>query len=333
MKNNLKYILLPFIFTCIFPVCYSQYVFINGIPRDTSFTVYSAYTKAKKEFPYIEIARPELPDNVKEYAGIPYSIINNKRKLCLNIYRPDNNKKYPALLMVHGGGWNSGDLSLQIPMAQKIAAKGYVTLPVEYRLNPEAKYPAAVYDLKTAIRWIRANADIYGIDTTRIAISGCSAGGQLAGLTGATNGQAGYEDVTEYPGYSSTVHAVINIDGISDFTVEEAVKNANISVEKNKPSASVNWLDGTYADNKENWIAASSVYHVTINSAPVCFINSSIPRFHDGRDEIIEKLKKFNIYTEVHTIDNTPHPFWLFHPWFDKTVEIMTSYLDSIFHP
>jgi len=301
---------------------------VDGIPRDTSFNVHSTYIKEQKKRPYIKIAKPNLPENVKTFEGVIYSQPNLGRELKLNIYRPDNECKYPALLMVHGGGWSSGDLSLQIPMAQQIAARGYVTIPVEYRLSPEALYPAAVYDIKTAIRWIRANADKYGIDTTKIALSGCSSGGHLAMLIGMTNFQSEFEVKNEHAEYQSNVHAVINIDGISDFSTDELTA-ARESLNKNKMPASVKWLGATYEENKGIWENASPVNHITVNSAPVCFINSSISRFHGGRDEAIKKLSTYNIYTEIHTLSDTPHPFWLFHPWFEQTLNHMVNYLDK----
>ena len=309
----------------------AQNITIFGVPRDTSFTIHSAYKKEVKKRPYICIAKPKIREDIIAKENIAYSTPNEGRSLLLNLYRPNNNKKYPALLMIHGGGWSSGNLSLQIPMAQQIATKGYVAIPVEYRLSPEAEYPAAVYDLKTAVRWIRANAEKYGMDTTKIAISGCSAGGQLATLLGTTNSQPAYEELKQYPQYASTVHAVINIDGISDFTTPEGLKNVSESLAKGKIPASVKWLGGTIEEKKEYWIAASPLFHVTEQSAPICFINSSIPRFHDGRDEIIEKLSQYKIGCEVLTIEDTPHPFWLFHPWFETTVKYMTDYLDRIF--
>ncbi|MDR1505164.1 MAG: alpha/beta hydrolase [Prevotella sp.] len=317
-------------FLCIFTITHAQTVMIDEIPRDTSFTLHSAHTKALKQYPHIKKALPNLSESVQAIEHLVYSNPTESRELHLNIYRPKDNNKYPALLMVHGGGWSSGDLTLQIPMAQQIAAKGYVTIPVEYRLSPEAIYPAALFDLKTAIRWIRANADTYGIDTCRIAISGCSAGGHLATLTGITNGQTAYENPKEYRQYSSKVHAIINIDGISDFSGDE-LEASRISLSKNKIPASVKWLGSTYEEDKEVWEAASPIHHVTVQSPPVCFINSSIPRFHVGRDEIIEKLSTFKIYTEVHTLEDTPHPFWLFHPWFNTTVSHMVNFLDHTF--
>lgn len=307
-------------------------VIIDGIPRDTSFTVYSTYIKESKKRPYIKIVSPHLPDNAIAKEGIVYSKPTADRSLHLNLYRPDDHHKYPALLMIHGGGWSSGDLSQEIPMAQQIASKGYVTIPVEYRLSPEALYPAAVHDLKAAIRWMRANADEYGIDTTRIAVSGCSAGGQLATLLGVTNGQPSYEGVNrEYANHSSEVQAVINIDGISDFTTKESLDGVLEAISKNKVSASVKWFGGTYEEKRNLWEEASPVYWVTDKSAPICFINSSIPRFHGGRDEIIDKLSAYNIYTEIYSLPDTPHPFWLFDPWFEPTVKYMTDYLDKIF--
>ncbi|NDV95891.1 alpha/beta hydrolase [Dysgonomonas sp. 521] len=307
----------------------AQNVEIDGIARDTSFTVYSAYTKELKKRPYIEIAQPQLPENVKAIEHIPYSNPSPNRNLSLHIYRPDDECRYPALLMVHGGGWTSGSLSMQMPMAQQIASKGYVAIPVEYRLSPEVLYPAAVHDLKTAVRWVRANAEEYGIDTTKIAISGCSSGGHLAMLIGMTNSQPAYEGNGEYAKYQSNVHAVINIDGISDFSTDE-LNAARESLSKNKIPASIKWLGATYEEDKNKWEEASPVNHITEYSAPVCFINSSIPRFHGGRDEAIRKLSTYNIHTEVHTIDDTPHPFWLFHPWFGITVNYTVGFLDKV---
>lgn len=324
----MKYFLIIILFFhfCSFS---AQEVIINGIPRDTSFTVYSAYLKEQKKRPYIKIVKPQLPKNIKATENIKYSQPLLNRHLNLNIYRPTDECKYPALLMVHGGGWSSGSLSMQIPMAQQIASKGYVTVPIEYRLSPEALYPAAIYDLKTAVRWIRANADKYGIDTTKIAISGCSSGGHLAMFIGMTNFQPEFEVKNEYVGYQSNVHAVINIDGISDFSTDE-LHAARESLSKNKIPASVKWLGRTYEENKNIWEEASPVIHITEHAVPVCFINSSIPRFHGGRDVAIKNLSLYNIYTEVHILNDTPHPFWLFSPWFDTTVNFMVNFMDKI---
>ena len=136
-------------------------------------------------------AKDSIPKGVVADRNIVYTTLATtpfgKRDLRLDIFRPGKAGKYPALIMIHGGGWRSGTKEMQVPMAEMLAAEGFVTIPVEYQLSLEAKYPAAVYNIKSAIRWVHANADKYGIDTSKIAISGCSAGGHLASLVGMTN--------------------------------------------------------------------------------------------------------------------------------------------------
>jgi hypothetical protein len=68
-----------------------------------------------------------------------------------------------------------------------------------------------------------------------------------------------------------------------------------------------------------------------VNTPPILYINSSIPRFHAGRDDMIAKLNKYGIYSEIKTFENTPHSFWFLNPWFDDTVLYTTQFLDKIF--
>jgi pectin methylesterase-like acyl-CoA thioesterase/acetyl esterase/lipase len=316
----------------------AQTVIINGIPRDTSFTLNSAYNHNKGNFPFIQPVYPSLPEGVIAKEGLVYATLPDspfgKRELHVNLYRPDDKEIYPALIMVHGGGWNSGDLTMQVPMAQQIASKGYVTIPVEYRLIPEAKYPAGLHDLKACVRWVRANAAQYGIDPSRIAISGCSAGAHLAKLVGITNGMEQYEGKGGNPTIPSTIQAIVSMDGIATFTSDESIDRAREAKAAGEPlPVDAIWLGGTYEERSEIWKEASSLYWVSEQSPLVCFINSSIPRFHNGRDEMIEKLDQLGIYSEVHTLPDTPHPFWLLHPWFKTTVNYAVDFLDRIFKP
>ncbi|MFC1569199.1 alpha/beta hydrolase fold domain-containing protein [bacterium] len=300
------------------------------IPRDTSFTVYYTFIKERKKYPFIRIAAPQLPEGIIVEENIIYTSYDH-RDLHLDIYYPNNSQdtQYPGIILVHGGGWRSGSRSHQIPMAQQLASKGLVTAPVEYRLSLEAKYPAAVYDLKAALRWMRANASKYRIDTSRIAILGCSAGGQLAALVGNTNGLDKFEGNRKISGVSSHVQAIIDIDGLLDFSSEESRKYEDDP--KKNPTAAGAWFGGSFKEKSDLWIEASPIYYVNKNSPPILFLNSAHDRFHTGRDEMIEKLKSFNIDYDVQTIPDTPHPFWLFHPWFEPTVEIVSNFLDQVF--
>lgn len=306
------------------------------IPRDTSFTAYSTNKKIRKYHPEAVLALPELPAGVREYRDVVYSTLPKtpygRRDLHVDIFRPDDEKVYPALLMIHGGGWNSGDKSLQVPMAQQIAKSGYVTIPVEYRLIPEAVYPAGLHDVKTAIRWVRAHAAEYGIDPDRIAVSGCSAGAQLATLAGVTNGSKRHEGKGQWRKTSSDVQAVISMDGIATFVSESNIADAEERLQK-KGELPVNakWLGGLYKDSPENWKEASALLWITPKSAPVCFINSGLPRYSDGRDELVAAYDSLDIYTERHRIPVDVHTFWFFHPWFETTVERAVGFLDRVF--
>jgi pectinesterase len=298
-------------------------------PKDTSFTVSSAYLKAREQYPFISIVKPKLPDGVTAEENIVYCTIG-RRKLHLDLFVPTRQQgtTCAAVIFVHGGGWRSGDKSQSVPMAQWLAARGYVTAAVEYRLSTEALYPAAVHDLKAAIRWLRANAAMYNIDPQKIAALGCSAGGQLVALLGTTNGVEKFEGAGGFAEFSSEVQAVVDIDGILDFTKPESRLYDD---DPKKPSAAAYWFGGSYRQRPDLWKDASSLFYVDEKTAPIVFINSSLPRFHAGRDEMIDKLKALGIYYEVHTIPDTPHPFWLFHPWFERTCELAGGFLNKVF--
>ncbi|OOV20363.1 alpha/beta hydrolase [Flavobacterium sp. LM4] len=316
------------IFVLIFFLCFQIWAqkTVSVIPRDTSFTAANEFKKNLRHFPDIKVAKDILPAGVVEHRQIIYTTLKNTpfgdRDLHVDVFSPKKSGKYPALIMVHGGGWRSGDKSLQIPMAQKLAAKGIVTVCVEYQLSMEAKYPAAVFNIKSAVRWMRANAEKYHIDPNKIAISGCSAGGQLAMLVGLTNGVQSKEGDHGNLGFSSEIQAIVDIDGVVDFM---APSSLNLNRKPNSPD--VEWLGGTFYEKPEIWKDASGIFWANENSCPVLFINSGFSRFHAGQDELVGMMKEWGIYTEVHKFDVKMHPFWLFEPWVDPTVNYIYDFL------
>ena len=158
--------------------------------------------------------RPNTDDlNVQE--DIPYNILG-KRALVLDLYvpkAPPKSKAYPVLLFFHGGGWLGGHHNSNRPVAISMAKNGFATIVVEYRLGVEAIFPAAVWDGKAAVRWVRKHANKYNLDLNMILVSGGSAGGNIAGLVGTTNGDPRFEGDGNHKEYSSEVHGVIAYDG------------------------------------------------------------------------------------------------------------------------
>jgi len=133
---------------------------------------------------------------------LTYATLDGFRPLTLDLYRPQPKPKdasHPAIVFVHGGNWMSGDARHQDGIADlpatlaALAAKGYVVASVNYRLAGEAHFPAAVRDVKSAIRWLRGHAGDYNIVTTRVMVWGAQAGGQIAAMAGTSCGVAALE--------------------------------------------------------------------------------------------------------------------------------------------
>lgn len=293
-----------------------------SFPRDTSYTIHSAYKKLHKKYPFIKAVEPSLPKGVAVQEEVVYRNLG-ERQLHMDIFYPERSRgeKYPAVLLIHGGGWRTGDKSLMVPLAQQLAKKGFVTAAVEYRLSLEAPYPAALHDLKAAVRWLRANAGDYSIDTSRIAAFGTSAGGQLAALLGTTNDKRELEGEGAYSEYSSAVQAIVDVDGVLAFKHPESEEGTMAG----------QWLGGSYEEVSENWEEASALTHTGKDTPPVLFISSSFPRFHAGKNDMIKILDANNIYSEAYTIPDSPHSFWLMHPWFEPTLAYTTNFLNKVF--
>ncbi len=130
----------------------------------------------------------------------------------------------PVVIWIHGGGWMSGDKNLGLNNFQlRYARNGYVVASLNYRLSSEAIFPAQIHDCKAAIRWLRANAAKYGLDPTRFAVWGSSAGGHLAALLGTSNDVADLEGtVGSNSQYSSRVQAVVDWYGPTDLLQMDA---------------------------------------------------------------------------------------------------------------
>ena len=323
MKKNILVISF-FLFTCY---GFSQSTAgITGKP-DTSYTVQSAYTATIKLNPEAKIVNEFHSPFIKEKKNITYCSIGNC-KLLLDVFYPQNKSKLKriAIIIIHGGGWRSGNRTLHYPLAQHLAESGYVCFTPEYRLSTEALYPAAVYDIKSVIRWVIKNAKKYNIDTSKIAVAGHSAGGELAAMMGATNNISSFEGAVCNLNYRSNVSAVIDIDGLLAFIHPESGEGDD----SKRTSAATNWFGFSKIDNPELWKQGSPLTHAGLHTPPTLFINSNVARMHAGREDYIKILNEYNIYTEIKSFD-APHSFVLFEPWFGQTIKYMDDFLKKVF--
>ncbi|MDH3381490.1 MAG: alpha/beta hydrolase [Flavobacteriaceae bacterium] len=288
------------------------------IDKDTSYTVNSTYKKYIKKFPQIEIVKPKYFENVIEKKDVLYKEIGT-RKLYLDAFYHKSENLKPAVILLHGGGWKSGDKSMLIPMAQYIANKGYACFTVEYRLSTEASFPASIFDVKKAIKYVKENAKVYNIDTAKVAVLGCSSGGQMTALIGTTNYNHNFEDKDDTLKHTSAVQAIIDIDGVLAFKHPDSQEGEVASL----------WLGGSFEEEPNIWNQASALTYIDKNTPPILLIGSQYPRFLAGKKEAIEILNNYEIYNQVEIFQDSPHSFWLFHPWFNDTINYITTFLNK----
>ena len=299
---------------------------VTGVP-DTSFSTYSAFQNTRKEHPETKMVYEFKDASIREQQAIIYCSIN-KRDLLLDAFYPANNTVMrTAIIIVHGGGWRSGNRSQHYPLAQKLASLGYACFTPEYRLSTEALFPAAVYDVKAAIRWVKVNAKEYNIDTNRVVITGFSAGGELAAFIGTTAKMPLFEGGNCNLNNSSAVQAVVDIDGTLSFDHPEGREGDD----SKRISAATHWFGYPKKDNPMLWKAASPLSYVNSKTPPTLFLNSAVSWMHAGREDYINVLNTNNIYSEVHSFEGAPHSFCLFEPWFSPTVKYIDAFLVKVF--
>lgn len=261
---------------------------------------------------------PALPDTVALHEKIECSRAGDFPVL-LDIYVPKAPGKYPAVLLIHGGGWRARQVDADKPLAERLAQRGYVVAQVAYRLSTDAKFPAALHDCKAALRFLRAHAEEYRLDPERIGVAGGSAGGQLSGLMGMTAGVKELEGSGGSPEESTAIKACVVMAATMDFVESNRMKNNE---------AVIQYL-GPFAENKALYSQASPITHVKQGCPPTLFIEGEHDSEKIGRPEMQVKLRALGIPTKVITLKGAPHPFWMSQPWLDETAKAIGDWFDK----
>jgi acetyl esterase/lipase len=236
-------------------------------------------------------------------SGIEYANPDDQH-LQLNLARPkEASGRQPAILCIHGGGFRAGKREGWDARCKQFAEQGFVAAAVSYRLAPKFQFPAAVHDVKAAVRWLRANADKYQIDPDRIGVVGDSAGGHLAQFLGVTAGVKEFEGDAN-PGQSSRVTCVVNIYGPSDFT-----KSYGKSVDAHEVLPL--WLGGDVNQQHRRHVLASPLNWVTPHAAPTLLIHGTEDKYvaHEQAVWIHDRLKACDVPVTLLTLAGAGHGF------------------------
>lgn len=200
-----------------------------------------------------------LPPGVRMVADCEYAVNGHSRQK-LDLYLPENAMgPLPVILWIHGGGWVTGDKAGGPAIA--FATKGFAVASMNYRYSRHATFPAQTHDCKAAVRWLRAHAITYSLDAARIGAWGASAGGHLASMLGLTGGNQSLEGNLGNADQSSTVQAVVDWFGPTDFLT------------LGPRDTRTQFLGGDAIAHPEKANAASPIRYVTNQACPFLIVH------------------------------------------------------------
>lgn len=198
-----------------------------------------------------------------------------------------NNK--PAVIAIHGGGWEEGSKTDGMWMGDPVVNMGYTVFAINYRLTPVAPFPAQIEDCKSSVRFVRANAKRFNINPDKIGTYGHSAGGHLASILG-TLPQGVFEGKGN-PGVSSEVQAAISYAGVEYFYVPDKIE----------PNDFYDRMFGKGNKNVKLWLRLiSPLNYVSKDSAPHLLLFGSTDDLVSPENGVVmnDALKKAGVYSE-----------------------------------
>ncbi|MBD3676325.1 MAG: alpha/beta fold hydrolase [Planctomycetaceae bacterium] len=269
-----------------------------------------------------EIPRETL-DQLHQKLDVTYARYGD-RTLEMDLYRPQGNwGALPAVVCIHGGGWANGNRTSHGKIAQALAARGYVAATISYRLSGEAPFPAAIEDCKAAVRFLRAHADEYGIDTDRIGAIGLSAGGHLTALLATSSGVKELEGAGGNADFSSAIQAAVPMGAQTDFLSD---RTRRISAAEDRGTIWRQFLGGSLDEKPETFQLASPLYHLDKSDPPCWFITGENDDPSTHADLFRQQMQNLTIPTGLTVIDDAPHPFLGKQRWFDEAIDTADTF-------
>jgi len=275
--------------------------------------------------------RPMRPANepsalLTEHHDLVYGK-NGDRELKFDLYIHPAAKNPPLVVLVHGGGWHKGDKESFAPLARKIAVRGYTVAAIEYRLADEAKFPAAIHDCNGAVSYLRAHAEEFGFDPSRIAAVGGSAGGHLVGLMSAGTHHPELQAEPAPLKVSNRLQAAVVMAG--PMWLGKGSTAAELSAKD--PMANCNrWLGKTFRDAPALYELASPHVHFTKDSPPILFMTGEWDR-PERNETTRAKLRDLKVDTRLQVYALGRHGCWNQEPWQSQMAADIVAFFDEVF--
>jgi len=242
----------------------------------------------------------EAPANIDVRKDVIYGK-GGGQDLKLDLYSPKNlDRPVPGLIFIHGGAWKGGHRSDYHFYGVKFAERGYVVATVSYRLLPDWPFPAAVHDVKCAVRWMRAEKSRLHVKADRIGVVGGSAGGHLAMMIGYSSDVPELEGDGGNAGVSSRVSAVVNLYGPTDLTTPFATSNQTL----------IRFMGGKkIEDARRQYELASPITHVTKDDPPTLILHGTIDETVPiaQADLLARKLRTVGVSYRYDRLAGWPH--------------------------
>jgi acetyl esterase/lipase len=281
-------------------------------------------------------------DGGKRYEGITYAVAPGYRPLQLDLWVPASATSPPPLVVwIHGGGWMFGDRRY-LPetlrpnqLFDELVAAGLAVATIDYRHALEAHFPAQLHDAKAALRYLRAHADVLGIETTKIGVWGESAGGHLAALVGLTGLHAELEGTLGVLSQSSAVDVVVDWYGVADL--------AGRPRDGRLPEVMAE-LPAELLHPPEVLLAGGDDQHTLAVASPMSYVTPAAPPFlliHGTADTVVpyvqsevlaQALRDAGVSAQLVPIRDAEHIF-NGHDDIDGIVRISVEYLTDALRP
>lgn len=226
----------------------------------------------------------------------------------LDLYLPESEKVLPLVIWIHGGGWKNGDKGGG--QYRGLVAEGFAVASINYRLSGHAVFPAQINDCKAAIRWLRKNADEYGIDPDRFGVWGSSAGGHLSALVGTSGDVESLEGDVGVTGVSSRVQAVCDWYGPTDLLKMNEQRNVEGSMDHDRPDSPESLLiGGNLQDNPELAKPVNPIEYISKDDPPFLIVHGDRdPAVPIGQSYLLrDALQEAGVPVEMVVVEGAGH--------------------------